>query len=106
MEGVKNRYWSNFLTNKILTNTNAIVRQFQLYAGFISKTIEQNSEQITKYQITLTISTGKNNEWKRETSYSFDNPRASSQNEITNTFKITRNWAWAANTKTGTASPF
>ena len=35
----------------------------------ISKTIEHNSEQITKYQITLIISTGKNNETKRETTF-------------------------------------
>ena len=35
----------------------------------ISKTIEHNSEQITKYQITLIISTGKNNETKRETAF-------------------------------------
>ena len=36
---------------------------------YISKTIEHNSEQITKYQITLIISTGKNNETKRETTF-------------------------------------
>ena len=35
----------------------------------ISKTIEHNSEQITKYQITLIISTAKNNETKRETTF-------------------------------------
>ena len=35
----------------------------------ISKTIEHNSEQITKYQITLIISTAKNNEAKRETTF-------------------------------------
>ena len=35
----------------------------------ISKTIEHNSEQITKYEITLIISTGKNNETKRETTF-------------------------------------
>ena len=33
----------------------------------ISKIIDHNSEQITKYQITLIISTDKNNETKRET---------------------------------------
>ena len=33
------------------------------------KTIEYNSEPITKYQITLIISTGKNNETKRETTF-------------------------------------
>ena len=36
---------------------------------YISKTIEHNSEQITKYQITLIISTGKNNEAERETTF-------------------------------------
>ena len=35
----------------------------------ISKTIGHNSEQITKYQITLIIFTGKNNETKRETAF-------------------------------------
>ena len=36
---------------------------------WISKTIEHNSEQITKYQITLIIFTGKNNETKHETAF-------------------------------------
>ena len=35
----------------------------------ISKTIEYNSRQITKYQISLVTSTGKNNETKRETTF-------------------------------------
>ena len=35
----------------------------------ISKTIEHNSEQIAKYQITLIISTGKNNERKHATTF-------------------------------------
>ena len=35
----------------------------------ISKTIEHNSEQTTKYQITLIISTGKNNKTKCETTF-------------------------------------
>ena len=59
---------------------------------FISKTIEHNSEQTTKSQITLIISTGKNNETKSETTFIFfDKLRTISQNEITNTF--TRSWA-------------
>ena len=32
----------------------------------ISKTIDHNSEQLTKYQVTLIIFTSKNNETKRE----------------------------------------
>ena len=35
----------------------------------ISKTIEYNSGQITKYQISLVTSTGKNTETKRETTF-------------------------------------
>ena len=35
----------------------------------MSKTIEHNLEQITKYQIALIISAGKNNERKRETTF-------------------------------------
>ena len=35
----------------------------------ISKTIEHSSEQITKYQIILIISTGENTETKRETTF-------------------------------------
>ena len=35
----------------------------------ISKTIEYNLEQTTKYQITLIISTSKKNETKRETTF-------------------------------------
>ena len=35
----------------------------------MSKTIEHNLEQITKYQIAVIISAGKNNERKRETTF-------------------------------------
>ena len=46
-----------------------LISIFLRMAICISKTIEHNSEQIIKYQITLVISTGKNNERKRETTF-------------------------------------
>ena len=48
-------------------NVPYLIRIFLCMEICISKTIDHNSEQITKYQITLIISTDKNNETKRET---------------------------------------
>ena len=57
----------------------------------ISKTIEHSLEQITKYQIILIISTDKNTETKRETTFILlTNFEQSVKTKITNTFKISR----------------